>query len=86
MAQSKKAVEYEAEIDEINAEMELLQIRLRELQRKRSNLSDKRKCLDIVAALECVESLGLSVDDVLELLNRELTSKRFAARASVAGN
>ncbi|MCL2153040.1 MAG: hypothetical protein FWH57_08805 [Oscillospiraceae bacterium] len=86
MSQLKKAVEYEAEIDEIDAEMESLQIKIRELQRKRSNLSDKRKCLDIAAALECVESLGLSVDDVLDLLNKELTNKRYAARASVAGN
>jgi predicted nucleic acid-binding Zn-ribbon protein len=70
------AAEYEAEIYSIETELESLEARVGELQKKHGDLTDKRKYLDIAAALECIESLGLSLDDVLDLLNKELTSRR----------
>jgi hypothetical protein len=81
MSQSiSTAAEYEAEIYDIDNELESLEIKINELRQKRSCLANRRKHLDIAAALECIESLGLSVDDILELLNKELTCRRAEVR------
>jgi len=77
---AKTAVDYELEIAEIDSELEMLNLRIEDLQTQRRKLIFKRKRLDIATALEFIEETGLSVDDVLDFINKELTQRRCKKR------
>jgi len=84
---TKTPVDYGVEIEHIDKELELLDHRFVELktqhsmlQNKRRRLMDKRRRVDVAAALECIEEWGLSTDDVLEIINIELTRRRCKSR------
>ena len=75
----KTAADYEVEIEIIDVELESLRRVIEKLNAKRSDLVTRRKHVDIVAALESIEETGVTIDDVLDLINKELTRRRFVA-------
>jgi len=76
----RTAADYELEIEIIDSELDSLAKKTKKLEVKRYRLVAKRKQLDIAAALECIEETGVTIDDVLDLINKELTHRRFIAR------
>ena len=70
---------YKAEIDNIDATLEALSAKTEELRKKRSELVRTQRSTDYSIALDFIEDLGLSQDDLLELINRELTNRRWEA-------
>jgi len=78
----KTAADYEVEIEIIDVELESLRRVIEKLNAKRNDLVTRRKQVDIVAALESIEDTGVTIDDVLDLINKELTRRRFIASES----
>ena len=76
----KNAIDFEVEIEEIDREIESLNTRVENLNAKRKKLVVQRKQLDVAIALECIEETGLSMEDVMELINLELTKRRCNSR------
>jgi len=79
MENAKTATDYELEIESIDVELESLGAIVENLKTRRCRLVTKRKQIDIAAALECIEETGINVDDILDLINKELTFRRFVA-------
>jgi len=77
MEEVKTAADYEIEIDSIDVELEALSTVIEKLKAKRSELVAKRKQIDIAAALECIEETGVTIGDVMDLINNELSRRRF---------
>jgi len=79
----KAAVDYEIELAAIEDEIESLNVRVEGLNVQRNKLMIKRRQVDVAAALEYIEESGLPMDDVLELISREVSKRRCTAREKV---
>jgi len=71
---------YLSEASSIDEALELLSSRAEELKIKGNELGEKLKELNFTEVLMYLERLGLTLDDMVESINKELTRKRFMTR------
>ena len=68
----KSGIEYEIRLAEIAEEISICVERIQSLNAERDRIMEKMRHSYIIAALEYIEELGLPIDQVLKLLNKEI--------------
>ena len=67
----------EVTIGQIDATIEFHEKEIKKLTAQRNKLLEKIKYLDIDLVLEYIVSMGLSSNEVLEIINKELENRRL---------
>jgi len=84
MSQSDNETEfYSAEITGVSAAPDEMSAGTDEHNSNQSGIGNAPESTRYSAVLDCLDDLGLSVSDLFELINRELTYRRWSSSAGV---
>ena len=77
MTRKTKAVtDYEIELAMVDEELSECKAKVEKLIEKRDRLSDKLRMLDIATALEFIYDMGVPIDEILGIINKEISKRK----------